>query len=356
MRIMDRYVIRQFMGTFVLLVLALPFLFLITDLTDNLDRYLSRGLPMRDVAMSYLYFIPQLVYWGFPIAALVATVFTLGNMTRYQEITAAKAGGISFYRLAAPIVLIGALLSVAAVGVGEVVPVANRMRAEVLGERERFTTPFRMNFVFRTEEGRTISATRLNAEAREMSNVVVEGANRGGEVRVHQTASSAIWYPGTGWALQDGFVRWFDDAGEETAFSFAALRLLDVSELPEDFLVTPKEPDEMRYRELERFIATVERAGGDASEYRVGLAQKISLPMAVLVIVLFGAPLSTSSKRGGTAFGVGISLAVTMVYLMMFKVGEAIGTSGAIDPLVAAWAPNAVFLIAGMLLFWKVRT
>jgi lipopolysaccharide export system permease protein len=356
MRLLDRYVTGQFLATFLLLVLALPFLFLITDLTDNLDRYLARGLPVGTVAISYLYFIPQLIFWGFPVAALVATVFTLGNMTRHQEITAAKAGGISFYRLCVPILILGAILSVVAVGVGEVVPIANQKRAELLGERERFTTPFRMNFVFRTEDGRTLSAGRLNADAREMTNVVVEGTGRPGDLKVHHTASSARHHPDTGWALQDGFLRWIESDGEESAFYFAAMRLPDLREQPEDFLAAPKEPDEMRYRELERFIAMIERSGGEAGEYRVNLAQKIALPMAVLVIVLFGAPLSTSSKRGGTAFGVGISLAVTMVYLMMFKVGEAVGTSGAIHPMAAAWAPNVLFLLAGVVLFWKVRT
>jgi lipopolysaccharide export system permease protein len=112
----------------------------------------------------------------------------------------------------------------------------------------------------------------------------------------------------------------------------------------------------MRYRELEKFIGTIDRSGGESAGYRVGLAQKISLPLAVLVIVLFGAPLSSSTQRGGTAFGVGISLGVTLVYLMMFKVAEAIGESGVIHPLVAAWAPNAIFFVAALFLLFRVRT
>jgi len=355
-KILDRYLLRQFLGTFLLLVFALPFLFLITDLTDSLDRYLARGIPIRSVALSYLYFIPQLVFWGFPIAALVGTVFTLGNMTRHQEIAAAKAGGISYYRIVAPFLFIAALLSLGAAGIGEVVPVANQRRAEILGERETVTTPFRTNFVFRTEDGRTLSAGRLNAEESEMSNVVLEGVDRETRLRVHQTAATASWLADGGWSLKEGFLRWIEEDGSETAFAFTRLRVPHLLERPEDFLAAPKEPDEMRYAELERFIATIERSGGDASEYRVNLAQKLALPLAVLVIVLFGAPLATTSRRGGTAFGIGISLAVTMVYLMFFKVGEAIGASGAISPLIAAWAPNVVFLIAGVLLLWRVRT
>ncbi|MBW3629992.1 MAG: LptF/LptG family permease, partial [Gemmatimonadetes bacterium] len=75
-------------------------------------------------------------------------------------------------------------------------------------------------------------------------------------------------------------------------------------------------------------------------------AQKLAIPMAVVVIVLFGAPLVTSSQRGGTAYGVGVSLGITIVYMLLFRVGKALGSSGAIDPLIAAWGPNAILLVA----------
>lgn len=356
MKILDRYLTRQFLSTFFLLVLSLPVLFLITDITDNLDRYLGRGIPLRSVAVSYLYFVPQLVFWGFPIAALIATVFTIGNMTRHQEIAAAKAGGISFYRLAAPIFLLAFVLSGAAVGIGELVPVANQKRGEVLGERQRITSPFRLNLVFRTEDGQTLSATRLNADTREMNNVVLEGRAQSSSMWVNRSASMALWYPKQGWTLQDGYLRWLPDEGESTTLYFASMRIPELEEEPHELLANSKDADDMRYRELERFIRTIERSGGDASEFRVNLAQKLALPLAILVIVLFGAPMATSSQRGGTAFGVGISLAVTMVYLMLFKVGEAVGSSGAIHPVAAAWAPNALFLGAGLFLLWRVRT
>jgi lipopolysaccharide export system permease protein len=355
MKIFDRYLLRQFMATFVLLLMALPFLFLITDLTDHLDGYLARGIPPQAVAYSYLFYIPQLVFWGFPIAALIATVFTIGNMTRHQEITAAKAGGVSFYRLAAPLVLLAAVLSVGAVGVGELVPYANQRRAEELGERERLLSPIRTNLVFRTEDGKTLAASRLNALSNDMTNVVIEGVAPDGS-RIQKSASAATFYPDEGWVLTDGHVRWIPQTGPPLVFQFGSLKLRDLEERPEDLLSTSKEAEEMRYDELERFIETIIRSGGDPSEARVHLAQKVSLPLALFVIVLFGAPLATSSKRGGAAFGVGISLAVTMIYLMMFKVGEAIGTSGAIHPLVAAWAPNVFFLVGAIILFWRVRT
>jgi lipopolysaccharide export system permease protein len=355
-KLLDRYIARQFLTGFISLVLGLPLLFIITDLTDNLDKYLGQGLSIREVGLSYLFIIPQYVVWAMPIAALVATVFTIGGMTRHQEISAAKAGGISFYRLIAPILVFAAGLSVVAVGLNELVPVANERRAELLGERNVRIGALRTNFVFQTDGGRTLSVRRLDPTTRVMTGLILEEHRNPGETSTHQTIERAQWSRADGWDLHRGVFRVLDESGEELAFSFSRTRIPSLTETPDELLAEPKDPDQMRYQEISRFIQAIERSGGDARAMRVEQAQKISLPLAILVIVLFGAPLATSSNRGGTAYGVGVSLAVTMVYLLLFRVGKAVGESGSVDPMLAAWLPNGIFLAAGLFLLARVRT
>lgn len=355
-KLLDRYVSRQFLGTFLVLVLGLPLLFIVIDVTDNLDKYLARGLGFGKVGVSYVYQLPLFIQYAIPIAALVATVFTIGNLTRHQEIAAAKAGGVSFYRLLVPIILLGAALSVVALMLGEVLPITNRKRAEILGERAMRATGVRTDFVYQTEHGRMLSIRRLDPAAKEITGVVVEQTGIGRRAGLHGTAERAGFTPGRGWTLEQGYLRLFGPGGEERTFSFRRLHMPDLRETPEDLLAEPKEPEEMRFAEMTRFIRAIQRSGGDVRQLQVDRAQKIALPLAVLVIVIFGAPLATSSRRGGAAYGVGISLAITMVYLMLFKVGRAVGASGGLPPLVAAWAPNALFLVAGLVLLARVRT
>ncbi|MDR0788086.1 MAG: LptF/LptG family permease [Gemmatimonadota bacterium] len=356
MKIIDRYIYRQFFSTFTVLLLGLPVIFIITDLTDQLDKYLNRGLSAGQVALSYVYFLPQLIFWGFPIASLIATVFTIGNMTRYQEITAAKAGGVSFYRLAAPLVLCAVVLSIVGVGIGDLVPVANQKRAVTIGERQRSISVLRNNIVFRTESGRTLAANRVSSLTSEMERVVVETAPAENGMRHQVAAGSALFYPDRGWVLSSGYFRWIVPGEVPRVMDFGAMEIRELQDRPEEILTVSKDAEEMTYRELERFVRTVERSGGNSNEYRVDLAQKLSLPLAIFVIVLFGAPLATSSQRGGAAFGIGVSLIITLIYLMMFRVGKAVGASGAVDPMVAAWAPNVIFLVGGIILFWRVKT
>lgn len=355
MKLLDRYVIRVFLASFLVLVMGLPVIFIVTHITDHLEKYLNRGLTMRAVALSYVFEIPQYLYWSFPVAALIGTVFTIGNMTRHQEVVAAKAGGVSFYRILAPILVLATLLSGVALVLADLVPITNRRTAELRGEHARATT-FRSNFVFQTEGGQTLSVRRLNADDRQMFGVIVETAGKGDAPAIHEMAESAVWSPKTGWRLERGQLRFISEGEHETLFSFSSLRYPALEETPQELLAEPKEPDEMRYAEISRAIRTVERSGGDTAELKVERAQKLSLPLAVLVIVLFGAPLATSNRRGGTAYGIGMSLAITVVYLMLFRVGAAFGASGAIDPVLAAWSPNLIFLVAGGVFLSRVRT
>jgi lipopolysaccharide export system permease protein len=230
-RLLDRYIARQFLASFVTLVLGLPLLFIIVDLTDNLDRYLGRGLPLGDVAQSYLYVLPQYVLWAMPIAALIGTVFTIGNMTRHQEISAAKAGGISFFRLLLPLLVLATLLSGVALVLSETVPVSNERRAELLGERLNRQGMMRTNFVFQTEEGQVLSVRRLDPQANEMTGIVVEHEANDARPAMHQTAERASWSDSTGWRLERGYMRLITD-GHESTFHFDGTRMPSLRETP----------------------------------------------------------------------------------------------------------------------------
>ncbi len=356
MSILSRYVARQFLATFFMLVLGLPLLFIIGDITDNIDKYIDRGVTGGRLFMAYVYQFPLFVLYGFPIAALVATVFTIGGMTRHQEITAAKAGGISFYRLFFPILVLGLLLVAGAFGLSELVPITLGKRAVLLGEQTSSSKGPRLSFVYQTEREGVLTARRLDPTGGEMNQVVLERNAARGQPGIHRMAQRAAWTKRGGWKLYQGYTRILHTDGREVTARFDSLRVPGLVEEPEDFLGEPKEPEQMRYAEMSRFIGAIERSGGDANPLRVERGQKIAIPVAVIIIIIFGAPLVTSSQRGGTAYGVGVSLGVTIIYLLLFRVGKALGSSGAVDPVIAAWGPNVLFLVAGIILMFRVRT
>ncbi|HEX7120524.1 MAG TPA: LptF/LptG family permease [Longimicrobiales bacterium] len=356
-RLLDRYVLAEFLRLFTLFAAAAPVLFILGDVTDNLDRHLERGYTAGQIALNYVYQIPLFVLYSLPIASLIAAVFTVNNMTRHFEVSAAKAGGISFYRLYAPLPLLGLALTLVGLGISELVPIAHRARLAALEEPANRGRTSRNDFVYRTADGWVLSVRRLDAGRSSMSRVIVEReGDEPATPSIYIDARDADYAPDTGWVLRDGTYRSMFGPGAVRAFRFETLRIPSLTETPDQLLAESRDPEEMGYVELGRFIEIIERSGGRPLELKVERAQKISIPVAILVIILFAVPLSTSSQRGGSAYGVGVSLAITIFYLMLFKVAGAAGASGTLPPALAAWLPNAVFTAAALVLAARVRT
>ena len=355
-RVLDRYVTREFVRLFTLFVFSAPMLFILGDVTDNIDTYMDRGLTLRAVGLGYVYQFPLFMLYSFPIAALIATIFTVSNMTRHSEMSAAKAGGISFYRVLAPLPLLGIVLTFVGMGLSEIAPIGEQARARVHHEK-RGQRAARTDFVYRAREGHTYSIRLLDVERNRINGLMLQ--RQGDEVRNATTiivAQEALFDPKKGWTLRNGYARLLLGRGNESSFHFESLQTPAFDETPDKLLAVPKEPEEMGYRELGEFIEAIERSGGSSAELAVDRAQKLALPIATLIIILFAAPLANQAPRGGAAYGVGISLAVTIFYLMLFKVAGAAGESGVMPAVVAAWLPNGIFAVAAAGLLARVRT
>jgi len=284
-------------------------------------------------------------------------VFSIGNFTRHSEITAAKASGISFYRLAAPIIL-GALLATGLdLTIAELSPIADARRNDLIGDTKSQSGTQRYNFAFAAEYGRVYKAQQLDVAAGQLQQLQIERKGNGRDYpTVLISAQSAQYVDGRGWTIRNGVMHVISDSAPTFAMNFETMHDSMMTERPVDMMAKPRDPQEMRYAELSRFIRSLERSGGDASVLRVKRALKIAIPVACLVIALFGAPLATSTQRGGTAYGIGLSLAITVTYLMLIQLTQAIGGKGLIRPDLAAWIPNALFAVVGIVLLTRVRT
>ncbi len=354
---LDRYVFSEFWKIFVGTALGFPILVVIIDLTDNLDKYLARNLPRADIALSYLYWLPDSMFMILPAAVLFATVFSIGALTRHSEVSAAKASGISFYRFIAPIVVGSMIATVLGLALGEVLPFTNAKRLELLGESQTRRGNDRYNFVYSAERGRVYKINTLNVARSAVDGVEIERKGRGPDYPTWVlTALKGTHVPGQGWTLEDGNMHIIPGDRGDIAFSFDSARSRHMIERPIELMATPKAPQDMGYRQLGEFIAAMERSGADVNELRVERMLKIAIPVTCMIILLFGAPLATSTQRGGAAYGIGVSLGTTIIFLMMIQLTKAVGAKGIIQPEIAAWTPSAVFALVGIVLLSRVRT
>ena len=179
-RLLDRYVVGLWLRLFVLTALGFPIVSILINLTDSLNKLLDRGLTVRQIAVSYVYSVPENMFLVLPAAVLFATVFTIGSMARHSEITAAKAGGQSFRRLMAP--ARGALRACAAalgVVVGELAPGATARQLELQKARPEGPTSARFNFVYRADEGWVYTVKSLEIATRKLKQVLFERQGTG---------------------------------------------------------------------------------------------------------------------------------------------------------------------------------
>jgi lipopolysaccharide export system permease protein len=358
LRHLDRYVLQSWIRIFVLTALGFPLISILINLTDTLNRLLDRGLTMREIVISYIYSIPENVFMVMPAAVLFATVFTVGAMGRHSELTAAKAGGQSFHRLMLPIFIAAGAASVLAFVVGELAPGATARQLEIQKAKPSRPTSTRFNFVYRGDAGWVYTIRSLDVANRQLKQLLLErqgtGLNYPGLVLTADSAS----YDATlkTWRLRRGASRIIASPARQATFNFRTMRLKALKQTPADLLAESKAPDEMRYAELGRYIDALKRSGNDANKLMVEQALKLALPATCIIIALFGAPLAVTTPRAGAAVGIAISLGTTVIYLLFVQITKAIGAGGLINPTLAAWIPNVVFLFAGLVLLARVRT
>jgi lipopolysaccharide export system permease protein len=241
---------------------------------------------------------------------------------------------------------------------GKVVPITNQRRSALLQQDKAQAGTNRYNFAFAGEYGRVYKAYELRTDSGRIRSLQIERKGSGPAYPTYLlTADSARFDPARGqWTLRNGEMNILLDTARTFTVSFASGRDRRLTERPGDMMAKPRDPHDLSYDELTRAIVATERSGGDANLTRVERALKIAIPATCLIIALFGAPLATSTQRGGSAYGIAISLATTMTFLLMIQLTRAIGGKGVIPPDFAAWIPGVIFGFMGLILLARVRT
>jgi len=256
-------------------------------------------------------------------------------------------------------ILVGAVLACGLdLALGEFVPISNARRSHLLQEDKAQIGSVRFNFAFAGEQGRVYKASELRTDSARIRSLQIERKGQGASYPTYVLAADTATYDArrNHWTLRRGAMNVVTDTGHTFTVSFAVARDKNFTEQPLDMMAKARDPHDMRYEELTKFISALERSGGDANVLRVERALKIAIPVTCIIIALFGAPMATSTQRGGSAYGIAVSLATTMIFLLMIQLTRAIGGKALIPPDLAAWIPGAVFGLIGLVLLARVRT
>ena len=357
LRPLDRYVLSEFVKILVATALGFPILVIVIDVTESLQKYLQHHVPPLDIAKAYVYGVPDTMFQVLPAAVLFATVFSIGGFTRHSEISAAKASGISFYRFIAPIMWGSVIATGLGLLVGAAMPAANARRDTLLREKQSGQSVSRSNFTFAAEENRVYKIASTDANQNAVDRIEIDRKGKWPDYPQYVIfARTGHYTPKGGWMLKSGVMHFFTGDSTNLTMSFDSLVDRHFTQPPKFLLNNQKAPEEMGYQELGRFIKQMELSGTDVNQQRVERMLKIAIPVTCIIIMLFGAALATSTQRGGAAFGAGISLGTTVIFLMLVQLTIAVGGKGLVYPELAAWLPGILFLVIGGVLLARVRT
>lgn len=345
MKLLDQYILKRFIGTQVFALIAFSVIFIVIDLVGFLDKFIDQRVSTVVVLKYYFFYLPYIIILTLPVATLLASLFSVGQLARYNELVAIQASGLSTYRILSPLFILGIVTSLLAAYAGErLVPYTNQQKKEIyetyVNKARRKTVVQTKDITLQIEQNRWLLVGFFDTNSNIAFKVSIQqyGPDR---LLKRLDAPQMMWDHGR-WIMSHGIQRDFEE-GRERAQPFDSLDVTDIRLKPQDIARVQKKAEEMSYWELKRFIREVRRTGGNPKRWLVDLYLKLSFPFANFIIILFGAPLASRKTRSGTALSFGISLFICFLYFGIIKVGQTLGHNEALPPLLAAWMGNILF-------------
>ncbi len=346
MKILDNYLSRNFLGTLGFALVAFCAIYMIIDAVGFMDKFIDQHVSILIVAKYYLYYLPYIIILTLPVATLLASLFSVGQLARYNELIAMQASGLSLYKILSPLFVLGIIISLIAAYAGErFVPYANQKKKEVyqthVDKIKKVSTdiPTR-DITMQIDNHRWLLIGFI--ELNDSTAYKVSVHHYRDNSLVERIDAARMHWRKDHWLLLNGLIRRFENQ-QENAQPFQELAVNDLRFHPQDIARVQKKAEEMSYWELRDFIKEIRRTGGKPDRWLVDLYLKLSFPFANFIIVLFGAPLASRKTRSGTALSFGISLFICFLYFGIIKVGQSLGHNGALPPLIAAWIGNILF-------------
>ena len=356
---LDRYISREFTRFFLLILAALVSVYMLGLLIDVIADAFEHDIQGK-VVLEYLAFAqPQIFFHMLPLATLMATLVCFAILTKTSELTAAKAGGISLYRLAVPVVLMGVVVSAGCFSLQEyLLPYANRRAAELRDEiKKRPVQTYNvLNRKWMMGESQELyNYAYYDPNSRKFSGLAVyKYATNPFEITERFYTEEAKWESDIGaWVFSKGWKRNFAEGRQIERFE--ALPVNDM-EPPSYFVKEQKRSNQMTYLELTRYVEDLKQAGYDVVPLEVARQAKFSFPLAAMVTVLIGVPFSFAPGKKGALYGIGIAIAIGLSYYVTTRIFAFMGETAMLPPFMAAWAPNVLFGIAALYGLFNVRT
>ena len=360
MTTIDRHIIIRFFSGIFYLVLALIVFFIVLHYVEYIDDFFDRGATMKDVFLVYyLNYIPEIIRLTSPLAVFLSAVYLTSRLSQKLQIAALQTSGVSLYRILAPYLFVGIIISSFMFYFnGWVVP---RTQQTVIDFEQKYLKGKQVKIDLhdihrQNRPGSIIAVGYYDRYSNVANNISLQDYIDGRILTARIDADRMVWVDSTeSWRLENVTLRDFANQSWPSAHQVDFLDTT-LAVFPTDFARTEREVESMTVPQAKSYIESLLRSGANnTGQTRVGYFNKFSYPFANLIVVLIAVPLAAVRRRGGQAVQIGLGLLISFLYLATIKVIEPFGYKDSLAPEVAAWLPHTIFLLFGILMLIQAR-
>ncbi len=355
LKIIDKYIIRKFLGTFFYAITLLILIVIIFDISENIDSFIEKEAPLNAIIFDYyLNFIPYFINLFIYLFTFISVIFFTSKLASNTEIIAILSSGVSFRRLLLPYMISAMFLAILSFYLGNfLIPKTNEVRRVFKNNyMESLTKDKSKNLHLQVSPGTFAFVESYNSKKQTGFRFSIEKYE--GQNLVYKLMADRIHLDtvNSTWTLKNYFIRRIDSTGHrivkgqelDTTFSLK----------PEDLYKIKEEFEEMDYFELNEQIIAEKQKGSQAyKKYEVEKNKRTSGPVAIIILTVIGVSLSSRKVRGGIGMHLGLGIALTFSYILLMQVSTVFSTFGSLSPLIASWIPNIVFTFIAIYLLIK---
>ncbi len=357
MKKLHQYILKKFIVNLFVAISGWIVIFIIINMIEKVSTFIDHDATIQQFFLYYLYFIPYIISLTLPIAMLLAVLFAVSNLAQHNEVIAQLSAGISLYKILSPLFIAAFCISILAGIFNEyIVPSSNENRLDLLRyeieNNTRNRGKFRNHIYVQDTETRKMYIKYFNGKKNEGKEISLQTFS--GSVMVERIDAKRMNWKDSSWVLHEASLRRFEN-DEEQIFQIADTTIMDSRIEPQNLIRVQKKPEEMSFAELNIFIRELSEIGANPRKWLVERHLKIALPFANLIVVLIGAPFASRKRRGGTGLSFGLSLLISFSFFIIIRFGQVLGHQGTLEPLLAAWLGNLIFLGLGLYTLFTVR-
>lgn len=353
MTILYRYVTREILSCFFIVLVAVMGIYVAIDFVDKIDNFMEAGVPASRCVVYLLYKLPFIFVQIAPVGFLLSILVALGLMSKNNEIIALKSCGIGISPLLKPAVVLGIVFcGVLFVLAQTIVPVfmvkADQIWLHEVRKKNIYAS--RTNDIWIRAARQIIHIKQYEPKEKRVVGITIYSFDKHFRLIGRIDAESGVYAAGR-WQLNDVVLQVFDKDGNVRQHSLQTTRTADIDLAPADLAKAAKETEEMGLAELKRYIEKAEREGYPATRYRVDYQSEIAAPFVCIFLSVLGVGIALRGKlREGLPLSITYGLSIAFIYWIFNSFCISLGYAEMLPPVAAAWSANLVFSCAAGLL------